>query len=458
MITLLNTFIFAFLLLYCQSTTERANPVNNVNSYDAPTWSWAKKVGVTYRITPASYAEMITDTKGNSYLTSYIPADNREDVLLVKYDVEGNELWRRTAGGFSWDAGQAIAFDQEGNIWIIGFFYQKAKFGSFTLRGDKDFNMFLAKYDTSGKCLAAYKPAINNDGFNYLYSPIGAGYGSGFSMAISNKNEIFISNIIQGSISFGEIKVKSNPENDYYSTVLIAKLDTSGKCIWAIKTESSTPCQHGVAYFSPEGNTYITSSCSKTLSVGDKEFTNEGAYDSRILLAKVDENGHCNWIKQIATRVDSEAQQEAIEKKPSTKFDDTEAFYIRVGGNWQFGQMPFETDNGNTFVKLNSKGECLQLIPIGDKSIWTFTWDAQDNVYVAGDWSGTSTYVAKYKSKGELDWIKNIPRDGLLWPRSIQIRNNMLFLTGNYRLRATFDKTVLENHDVHEIFIARLDL
>jgi len=483
MITSLNTFMLAILLLYCQSNTEKSDAINNVNS-DGPSWAWAKKVALTYRIIPSAYAEMITDEKGNSYLTNYVPTTlNSDDVLLVKYDYEGNKLWEVTAGGKGRDSGQDIAFDRDGNIWIVGYFYKKAQFGDFTLIGDNDYNMFIAKYDNSGKCLVALKPATNNDGFNYSYGEIGNGHIGGFFLAISNKNELFLSNIFQGSISFGSIKLNSNPENAFAATIFIAKLDISGKCKWATKMESSTPCYLGVAHFNPNGNTYILSYCSKKLSVGDIEFIKKGSHDSGILLAKVDENGNCNWIKQIATRIDSENQQEAINAKHSDTVDEGETFYIsgRVTGMWQFGPNLFETDGSeHSFVlKLNSEGKILQLIPLAEKGkpggqwIWDFTTDANDNIYVTGQCTGscyfggqqispqttTSAYVAKYTSNGELDWVNVIPCDGLvIWPRSIHVRGNMLFLSGNYRLRATFDDTILENNNTHEIFIARLDL
>ena len=80
-----------------------------------------------------------------------------EDIFIVKYDVAGNPVWMRRAGGVSADRATAVAVDANENIYVTGFFNGTANFGGFTLSAyddgvadDRGSDIFVVKIDKDG--------------------------------------------------------------------------------------------------------------------------------------------------------------------------------------------------------------------------------------------------------------------------------------------------------------------
>ena len=87
--------------------------------------------------------EVATDSQNNVYLVGYtgITSSDNCDILLSKYDVNGHEKWVKTWGGSNDDRGYDIFIDASDNIYIVG--YTKSM-------GDLDGDIVIIKFDTSG--------------------------------------------------------------------------------------------------------------------------------------------------------------------------------------------------------------------------------------------------------------------------------------------------------------------
>ncbi|MFH1675804.1 MAG: hypothetical protein ABIC40_02180, partial [bacterium] len=76
-----------------------------------------------------------------------------------KFDNEGNLIWTRTWGGEYWEAGEDLAIDQSGNIYVAGYFNETVDFdpgvGVMEYSSNGDWDSYLVKYDTDGNCLWA---------------------------------------------------------------------------------------------------------------------------------------------------------------------------------------------------------------------------------------------------------------------------------------------------------------
>lgn len=123
-----------------------------------------------------------TDSKGNIYMAGRIEAGStldgtaiytvgKSDILLTKYDKEGNLLWFRLAGGAGWDVAHALTITEKDEIYIAGIFEGKASFGSKTFYSNGGWDAFVALYDTEGNAKEAYQVgASENEAFYGLNS------------------------------------------------------------------------------------------------------------------------------------------------------------------------------------------------------------------------------------------------------------------------------------------------
>lgn len=84
---------------------------------------------------------------GNNIITS---SGGSTDILLLKYDRNGNILAGRRVGGTGGDRVDDISLDNYGNVFISGNFSSTAAFDSITVSGTGNMNSFLAKLQVAG--------------------------------------------------------------------------------------------------------------------------------------------------------------------------------------------------------------------------------------------------------------------------------------------------------------------
>jgi hypothetical protein len=86
---------------------------------------------------------------GNQEISSI----GRDDIFLAKYDLNGNLLWVKSAGGQSQDIPYSLTADNSGNIYLTGSFQKEAHFGSKSINALNATDMFIAKYNALGDLL-----------------------------------------------------------------------------------------------------------------------------------------------------------------------------------------------------------------------------------------------------------------------------------------------------------------
>jgi len=98
---------------------------------------------------------------GGGYVAGSI--DSFSSLIVIKLDVDGNELWRRTSPvnpSASHVFPISLAVDREGNCAVAGWFSSglgpaSLNFGSVVLKGGAYIDVFTAKYDSKGNLLWA---------------------------------------------------------------------------------------------------------------------------------------------------------------------------------------------------------------------------------------------------------------------------------------------------------------
>ncbi|HYV90328.1 MAG TPA: SBBP repeat-containing protein [Chitinophagales bacterium] len=304
-------------------------------------------------------------------------------------------VWANNAGGSNSDAGEAIAKDVSGNIYVTGFFGNgTATFGSITLTGTDIQNLFVAKYDhLTGDCVWAVKA----DGFLF---PDG--------IALSPGGDIFVTGYLYGTNYFGAITATATGIYDVFA----AKMDSSGTWQWATTAGGigAGMQDYGINIVADAaGNSYLTGIFANTIYFGGTSFTSNGNDD--IFIAKLDASGTWQWEKQFG----------------STYIDDGLGITIDPSGNlYCTGAFSGTVAFGST--TLTSGG--------GSEDIYVCKLDASGNVLWAKKAGGSTP-----------DYGNAIVRDAA----------GNLFVTGWYSTTATFGGSSVTTSGGNEVFVARAD-
>lgn len=163
------------------------------------------------------------DGNNNVYIAGYGYSNSvNVDVVLLKYDSSGNQLWLKTFDNGGKETGQDVAVDNNGNIYVTGW------------TTGSPATLFLMKFDSNGTLL-----------WNRPYS---AGFGTkGFGLAIDNSGNIHVTGSIQGT--------------PYASTdFLTLKYDSSGNLLSSMSFDGGGMERGERLAFGPSGDLLITGS------------------------------------------------------------------------------------------------------------------------------------------------------------------------------------------------------
>ena len=136
------------------------------------------------------------------------------DILVAKYDLAGNSGWAKRAGGSDYEAGNAVACDSVGNVYMTGYFVSSSlSFGSTVVNnstfGSKD--LFVAAYDGMGNALWSI---ANGGGYDDL--------GNCASVSPSGTDLIMGGSFNSASITFGPSTVFKGCGDDVLVTKLLS--------------------------------------------------------------------------------------------------------------------------------------------------------------------------------------------------------------------------------------------
>jgi hypothetical protein len=149
----------------------------------------------------------------------FVTASGLYDSYIVKYDTSGNYIWSVKAGGNDTTKMAGITTDNDGNVYVTGYFVNTTTFGTTTLVSQGNYEFFIAKYDANG---------------NFVWAKSGGGPNEDFGQGIcydSRRNLIYATGQFDFQATFDGIPVTSAGNRD----IFISCWDTSGAIQW-IKT------------------------------------------------------------------------------------------------------------------------------------------------------------------------------------------------------------------------------
>lgn len=391
--------------------------VNVSLTAQAPNFNWNKKAGGTLRDQGDALA---VDKAGNIYVTGEYFSSNIDfgdgvnlnigavssgncDFFLTKYDPDGTPIWAVRGGGILTDRGYGVVLDNSGDLLVTGHYFGTATFDSVTRTSSGNLDMFVAKYDTSGKL----------KWFNEAKS---VSQVSSRSIASDNAGNAYVAGYFGSStastVNIGSLILTTAGQRDMF----LVKFDPSGEPVWAVSAGGvkSDEEVRDVAV-DEAGNVYAVGFFVDTASFSGTIVNGKGGRD--VFVAKYSPLGQLIWVKSGGGIKADDANSIALDGSGNLyiagKIDSAAAFesteLITAGGTDAF-IAKYDT-SGNLIWILTSGGDasdnCLDLAA-----------DPSGNIYAAGGFSSTASFGTNLLiSNGNEDLyiMKVDPSKNILW-------------------------------------------
>ena len=207
--------------------------------------------------------------------TNYSSA-GAEDIVIIKFDTDGNILWSNKFGGGGKDENQGVTVDALGNSYFTGNFAGTVTFGSTTLTATGTSDIYILKLSPSGTVLWAKK--MNGSG---------ADFGAGIE--ITDDGALYVTGSFMGTLTFGGFSVTSvTPSN---VGVVLSKLDSNGNVLWVESLGSTLDIYPVALAVKPDGNIVLNGTYTGSSTAG----SSVGSFD--VFFAEYDATGTSIWIK-----------------------------------------------------------------------------------------------------------------------------------------------------------------
>ncbi|MBN4052087.1 SBBP repeat-containing protein, partial [Cytophagaceae bacterium AH-315-L13] len=294
----LTIIICAFV---CRTATSQS--YQWANSVGGTGWDqgWTITTDLSDNVLVAGSFYNTVDFNPDSLVTDNLTSNGVDDIFFTKYGADGSYIWTKAIGGNGWDRCYSIVTDSFGNIYITGNFGGNVDFdpgsGTDNLSGNGNYDIFFAKYDSSGSLIWA-----NGAG--------SSGYEIGYGIAVDQYGNVYVTGSFSNTVDFdpgsGTANLTSNGKND----IFFAKYDLNGNFIWVKNIGTSASDRGRGITIDTQGNLLIigefgfqsggTADFDPGTGVADTaNLTSNGADD--IFFAKYDSSGGYLWAYNIGS-------------------------------------------------------------------------------------------------------------------------------------------------------------
>ncbi|MBK8659778.1 MAG: T9SS type A sorting domain-containing protein [Bacteroidetes bacterium] len=201
------------------------------------------------------------------------------DVFTAKYDLDGNLIWVRKAGGTGFDYASSLDVDDQGHIYIAGTYENAITFDTAQLSTTNLFaESFYAKYDGNGQLLWAKSTKGNST--NQLTGIAVAG------------DALYTTGFFGGNFKIGNTSLNSStPSYD----IVLARLDLNGNLQWMKKAGSTLEDAANALCIDQAGQAIIGGYFAGTASFDNHTVTYYDYNDA--FVAKYDSSGNNLWVR-----------------------------------------------------------------------------------------------------------------------------------------------------------------
>jgi len=404
---------------------------------------------------------MISDPDGNLYVTGKydstcyfgnhsVPFSASGNMFLAKYNPSSGFLWAVAPLSSHGAQGEALAFDDQGSVYVTGYFSGIVNFGNGFIFAAPYVNTFIAKYSSSGNLIWAKQVAGDNN------NPRG--------IAGDHEGNLYVAGQFDGALDYDTIHVSS-----FNTSCFLLKIGRNGNAEWISRSGGAGYTYPGSVTVDPSGNIVLSGTFLNPVSFGTVKLDGFGSYD--IFICKMSPSGSVTWAVQAGGTDDDEGSSVVCGNDGSVYIN---GFYENIAhfgpyvlntgaGSGSFATYAAKLDVAGNFAWANS-------FDVACRSNNVMCIDAGNNIYLTSSFWGSAevgpsilwshgygdVYIIKIDEDGQVLWAKgagsNYVDDGLgiaLLPQGD------IAVTGIISDGAVFDSIAVASGS-NSIFIAML--
>ncbi len=332
--------------------------------------------------------------------TQTISSAGNWDVFTMKLNNKGIIQWVVTASSNGWEESGEVAFDNDGNVCVTGFFSNTCTFSSTsgpsqTLTSAGSTDVFVAKYNSVGSLQFAIRAGSTSQ-----EAPADIEVDAGGNIYTCGNFACCASN----SITFGSTTLNNLSSWGGY----IAKLSPAGNWLWAVGMGGPGSESFQKIVFNRSqtqmfviGHAQSTSTISSQAPGTSITITSYGGYDA--VVVGLDMNGSLQWAKHLGSSGDEFGMGVSIGA------DDNPLFTGSFQGNANFdGISATSSGPSSMFVaKFSNSGNIMYLKNAGASGSTVSGNDIHTSSsglsYVTGSFTNTVNFSNSLSSSGSYD-------------------------------------------------------
>lgn len=213
------------------------------------------------------------ETSSNDGIFSGLFKGGTDDGFLFKIDDNGNNIWTRTIGGSDWEKSLSVIRTSSGGYLTTGFF--RSNDGDFNGMYKGGYDVFAMHFDSNGN--KNWVNTVGGSGYEYVYSVSETATGKFLLTGRSDSNDGDFNGLNKGKVDILALSLDSNGNTMWLKTIGGGEIDV-GQSV--IRTSSG--------HYVITGGTYSNDGNFTGLSKGEKD----------IYVMKLDDEGNLMLFSQ----------------------------------------------------------------------------------------------------------------------------------------------------------------
>lgn len=381
-------------------------------------------------------SSVVMDSNGNAYVTGPSLQDQQhnfaEDVVTVKYDSAGNELWLQefdetadqTVGS---DVPSWITLDPSGNVIVAG--------KSFLQGGGERF--LILKYDTDGNLLWRARSTMGEAAIRVKTDAAGNIYAIGHTLGTKD----FVTAKFDPAGNQVWLKTYNGP-NDFNDEASSLDVTAGGSVVVTGRsTGGITSYDFATIVYETDGTVRWLQRYNAPANGSDQSWDVVFGPNEVVYVGGFESNGNGNTdFSLVKYASDGTLLWNRTYNGPDDKWDSIKRLQMDSAANIIVTGYEQQANFSSNFatIKYDANGnqlwiQHLDLVAGGDEIPWTMAIGSGDSIYVAGE-SNSMFALVKYSVAGIEQWHVTYDNPGNLFDRveSVAVASNRVVVTGPY--------------------------